>query len=806
MPQRFSAALGGLRRVWRGVAAALLVAAIWLAVSAAPVTAQTESAPAPQGCATPLPGGFSQTEQAAWAAICESGYYDASTSDEAGCASTGDDDWPERRSISQAFLETILFREPYKSLRRGESVQIRCAVFPETINFAYREIEPALLLDDSRMPAGVSLFNTRARRLLSFRGDKIEGDINGDRLQIEDNFFSRGGTRISGRLTLSGAKMGGNVEAGGSTYQNGVNLDAATVEGTVFVNGGAWLGGELRLVAAHVGRTVDASGSTFNGPVNLDSSRIGGGVFLNKEAKYNDQVVLRAARVGGGVEASTSTFGGEFTLDRATIEGSVFTRNATFNNNLVFASAQIGANVELGAAVVGGSFNAESMKLDKTLYLNDGVVFKSPVYLRYSEIGGNIAADGATFENGFYATGLRVNRSIQLRNKASVQTGLWLDAAEIADSLLLSKATLGGQVVLEGAKIGANIDLDGAVFEGVLNGESMKLEQTLSMNGGVVFKAPVYLRYGEIDGNLAADAATFEGGLYATGLRVGRSIQLQRDTIVHEGLWLDAAEIADSLFLSGATLDGRINLQGASIGNELGLSDPNYGDPVFKENAFVVLRNTRVGALRARPEAWRREDGEDLPTDLVGFAYERESSLDSREMESMLLAPARQLIKWLASQRGPDGAPHDASYNPQPYEQLQAALIREGRFEKARAIKYAQFEHYRRAQTTPELRKYGMLVLKYLAGYGVYPVLAVFWFAGLVLLGALVGHFSPGLAGCTSAEVFWYSFDNALPLVELSENNKRVVHERDWVTTFFHGQRIFGLVLATALIGAVSLL
>lgn len=814
----------GSRRIARASRLLPLAAAWALALGAGAAMAQN----AAQGCDTQLPTGFTEAEQSAWNRICLYGYADMSQGDDKGCEATSDAEWPASRTLSQSFLDTILFDEPYVGLRKSGSIQIRCAVYPEQINFRYRELGPALLLDDSRMMAGISLFNARAQRLLSFRGDKIEGGIDADRLQIQDNFFTRQGTQMTGELTLTGARMGGNVEAGGSQYGGGVDLDGATVEGTVFVNNGAVLNGELRLVAAHVGRTVDVGGATINGPLNADSSRIGGGVFFHNNGVYNDQVVLRAARVGGDVEVSNSTFNGEFTVDRAHIDGSLFARNTKFYGKAVLSSVQIGANIEFGGAEFNGQFDSESITVDKAMFLTDGVRFRGPVYLRYSSIGGSISADGASFEGGVFATGLRVGRSIQLEDGARVEGGLKLDSAKIADSIYLSRSSFGGGLSLEravvdgsvfasnaqfggaldmsGAQIGGNVELFGSTLDGVLNAELMKLDKALVMSSGAVFRAPVYLRYSEIGGNLVAAGGRFEQGLFATGVRVGRSVQFDGEAVINQGLSLDSARIADSLFLSSAQLDGRIDLKGANIGNELALSDPNRGDPVFGAESFMVLRNTSVGSLRARPEAWRRGDGADLPLDLVGFSYERESALDSREMASMLSAPADQLIQWIESQRGPAGADHDADYNPQPYEQLQAALISAGRFEKARAIKFAQFEHYRRARSTPDLRRQGMLVLKYLAGYGVYPVMAVFWFVGIVCVGALIGHFSPGLAGRSSSEKFWYSFDNALPLVELSEYNKRVVHERDWISSFFHGQRIFGLVLATALIGAVSLL
>lgn len=645
--------------------------------------------------AAPLPSDrFTPQEVSAWQRICLYGYANLSANDDAGCDALSEDEWPESRNLSQLFLDTILFEEPYRSARARPSIQITCARYPSVINFAYREIEPALLIDNSRLEEGISLFNVRARRLISLRGDRINGEINGDRLQIADNFFTRDGTRVTGRVNLTGAKISGNIEAGGAVYMDDFALNDATVEGAVFINNNAVIRKDLGLIGAIVRRSVDVAGITIDGKFNADSIRVEGSVFLNKEGRFNGETILRAARIGSGIEAGGSTFVGEFTLDRADVGGALVFRGSTFEGRVLLLSARIGSNGLFGGATFNGRGVFDGVRFADTLYLRNGVTFRGDTSLSHGEIGGNLVMTGVSFE------------------------------------------------------------------------------------------APVK----------------------AEGLRVDRSVQFGSDSSVLQGISFASARIADTLQMGGARYGGEVDLENASIGNALSLSDPVYGDPIWQSDSRISLRNTNVGAIRAKPAAWVREDGENLASDLVGFSYQRESALRSSDVESMLSAEPETLIEWIESQRGIDGAPHDAAYNPQPYEQLQDALIRDGRLEKALAIKYARYEHYRRAATTPELRRYGMTVLKYLAGYGVYPAIAIIWFGAMVIIGFMAAYFSPGLAGRTGTERFWYSFDNALPLLELSEQNKMVRHERGWVTTLFALQRVFGLVLATALIGAVSLL
>jgi hypothetical protein len=75
-----------------------------------------------------------------------------------------------------------------------------------------------------------------------------------------------------------------------------------------------------------------------------------------------------------------------------------------------------------------------------------------------------------------------------------------------------------------------------------------------------------------------------------------------------------------------------------------------------------------------------------------------------------------------------------------------------------------------------------------------------------VVIGFFVAHFSRALLLKPIHRKFWHSLRNALPLVEFSAQHKRVENERRWVESWFHFQKAMGFVLATALIGALSLL
>ena len=52
----------------------------------------------------------------------------------------------------------------------------------------------------------------------------------------------------------------------------------------------------------------------------------------------------------------------------------------------------------------------------------------------------------------------------------------------------------------------------------------------------------------------------------------------------------------------------------------------------------------------------------------------------------------------------------------------------------------------------------------------------------------------------------WYSFENALPLIETTQRFRNVEHGRLLLAHFFHFQKVFGFALATVLVVALTLL
>ena len=115
----------------------------------------------------------------------------------------------------------------------------------------------------------------------------------------------------------------------------------------------------------------------------------------------------------------------------------------------------------------------------------------------------------------------------------------------------------------------------------------------------------------------------------------------------------------------------------------------------------------------------------------------------------------------------------------------------------AKDIRFAQFEHRRDTRSAWWQRQLD-LASKWLIGYGLFPFRLLWWFGGLVALGWAVAFAAPALRDYSFFKRFWYSLENALPLVSLSKEMENVSHQ-GLVMHFFHAQKVLGFISARSL-------
>ena len=161
--------------------------------------------------------------------------------------------------------------------------------------------------------------------------------------------------------------------------------------------------------------------------------------------------------------------------------------------------------------------------------------------------------------------------------------------------------------------------------------------------------------------------------------------------------------------------------------------------------------------------------------------------------------PVSTLLAWLSQQ--PD---FRTVYHPQPFQQLADTLRQAGYEEKAKAIMVAAKNHHRDLSETPSRVKlqlwFQWLIFTY--GYGVsHPVIGL---GILLLLGVWATGQRDGLLKRTSwGKRFWYSLDQAIPLLSLNERHKKV-NLTGWVRGCFYAHQLIGFFFLSLLIAGLT--
>jgi hypothetical protein len=214
----------------------------------------------------------------------------------------------------------------------------------------------------------------------------------------------------------------------------------------------------------------------------------------------------------------------------------------------------------------------------------------------------------------------------------------------------------------------------------------------------------------------------------------------------------------------------------------------------------LVLRNTRVGTLQDRWDAWPAK------IDLEGFEYRHLGGLGGNETVDVAARGSRWFVDWLAKSAGD-------RYSPQPYVQLAAVLRQMGHPEEASDVLYAEREQARRrAWKDGHYANWaGQTLLKFTIGYGYGTgyFRTLWWVGGLVALGIFILRWTeqttwPGGDGKRPIKLgAVYALDMLLPIIRLREAHYEVDLEGR-ARYYFYGNKIMGYVLGFFLVAGLS--
>jgi hypothetical protein len=277
--------------------------------------------------------------------------------------------------------------------------------------------------------------------------------------------------------------------------------------------------------------------------------------------------------------------------------------------------------------------------------------------------------------------------------------------------------------------------------------------------------------------------STFLGGdMVAQRLSVGGDLSI-RGIIANARFDLSFAQVGGNLYLGGGKV-ASLDLRGASIVGEMRLGDNSL--PVKVD--FLDLGNTHVGSLSDNRSSWPGRGR----LHLDGFTFAR---LGGSEGDSSSELLGRGAEWW-----DDNWAQLDKDFSSSPYEQLAAAFSAAGERDAADEIHYRE-----RVRADKKAAGWGSFIwsqfLRWGAGYGIglYMFRALYWAAGLSVLGAVLLRFwaNKGVAAANHGIVWCLgaSVNQLLPVVTLKKEFKDFFDDPK-LNQFTPRQDVFFVILA----------
>ena len=612
----------------------------------------------------------------------------------------------------------------------------------------FREIRPAFLeLILSHDPWAAAGRHPQVRISCAL----IRGDI-----VLEDD-------EISPVLTLKEGKIDGQVSLIGSRFRHSFNLQGSTVTGRLNAQGmeaGGNLildrGGnfaDIDLSDAKIAGNVSLSGSTVTGKLNADRLEVGGSLRLNR-GDFSD-INLRGAKIAGIASVSGSTVTGKLNADRLEVGGSLHLRDCGKFADIDLLGAKIHGTVNSDGSTVAGKLNADRLEVGGSLHLRDGGKF-ADIDMINAKIGRDVEFWGSCFDGDLDLTGMQIGGELQFYSSQRLNSSaFWLKDAYL--NIRNAKADV-LQAWTDSWKLSSGGDLPTDLFG-------------FSFNRLGVLDKPDCANMGLTD----PQKRCLVDDLNQTGCASMGLTDRQKRCLV------------EALARSG----------GASIE----LTDRQKRCLVEDLDKPDCARKKHTNLQKQCPveDLDRPDDASMELTDLQKWCLVEE--LDKSGGTSMGHASADYLVGWIRAQRG-----YGQDYEPQPYIQLAQVLETAGATEKARTVRFAKFEYKRKHDASLGcVRRILLLFERLFWGHRLYPFRVLIWFCGLVVLGTLLAMWSDNRS-VHGLMALWYSLENALPIIETNEGFKNVDHGMRCLNHFFHFQKLAGLVLATVLVGALTLL
>jgi hypothetical protein len=222
--------------------------------------------------------------------------------------------------VSELFMRTILFHEPWASAGEAPGVRVRNAHIRDSIDWRGRKTRGGLWLDACRIEHKLRIQDMHVAGLLSLQGAVLAGGMTAAGLQVDGDLFCMNDFVSEQEIRLIGARIGGVASFIGATLKGKLTADRLQVDGSLSCVDGFVAEEQVRLVNARIGGQAAFVGATLRGALTADGLQVDGALFLREMKRLGDTVLVRA-KIGSDLQLRESRIEGEIDLTGAAITG-----------------------------------------------------------------------------------------------------------------------------------------------------------------------------------------------------------------------------------------------------------------------------------------------------------------------------------------------------------------------------------------------------------------------------------------------------------------------------------------------------
>ena len=230
----------------------------------------------------------------------------------------------------------------------------------------------------SRLTAGngINLSGTKIGGYVSLAGSAADGPIRAEGTQIAGDLQFDEKVRFSDAVTLSRARIGGDLVMTHTSFSGPVVLRAAHVIGNALMAGTSFAH-TLDLIGARIDGDARLTGVQVSGDLVATNAAVAHDLDLDEGAHVAGSVNLFDIRVANTVHMERAAFDKDIVADDAQVSSNMLLTGSTFRGDIHLAGARIGGDLQLGGVQL-GALDLTGAAIDGSLIVASDTVWLRP--------------------------------------------------------------------------------------------------------------------------------------------------------------------------------------------------------------------------------------------------------------------------------------------------------------------------------------------------------------------------------------------------------------------------------------------